>query len=93
MRSVKNLITIDKQIVSGTPVFKGTRVPVRALFTYMRKGYPLDEFFIDFPSVSKEHAQEVIAVAARIMTSDKLSKLYEAFIRRKPSGKVKKRSA
>jgi uncharacterized protein (DUF433 family) len=42
-------ITIDPEIVSGTPVFKGTRVPVEALLTNLEAGLSLDEFLEDFP--------------------------------------------
>jgi uncharacterized protein (DUF433 family) len=77
MYRVKNYITIDKDIVSGVPVFKGTRVPVQTLFDHLEDGITLDEFLLDFPSVSKKQARAVIAIAARIVTSENLAKLYE----------------
>ena len=46
----------DPEIMSGTPVFVGTRVPVKSLFDYLAAGDSLDEFFEDFPSVSREQA-------------------------------------
>ena len=52
----KNLITRSKDILGGTPVFTGTRVPVRALFDYLEAGRSLDEFLDDFPSVGKTQA-------------------------------------
>jgi uncharacterized protein (DUF433 family) len=52
-------INVDPEIVSGTPVFKGTRVPVDALFNNLSAGVSLDEFLENFPSVSRE---QVIAV-------------------------------
>ena len=58
----KKLITRSKDILGGTPVFKGTRVPVRALFDYLEAGRPLDEFLDDFPSVSKNQAIGLIKV-------------------------------
>jgi uncharacterized protein (DUF433 family) len=88
MYRVKNYITIDKDIVSGTPVFKGTRVPVITMFHHLEDGIPLDEFLMDFPSVTKKQARAVIAIAARIVTSEKLAKLYETAVRRKSSGKA-----
>lgn len=50
------LINRDPEIMSGTPVFMGTRVPVRNLFDYLAAGHPLDDFLDDFPSVTREQA-------------------------------------
>ena len=58
------LVTSRPDYLSGTPAFAGTRVPVRALFDYLAAGRPLDEFLLDFPDVSREHATAVIALAA-----------------------------
>ena len=69
MEIIKNLITIDKEILGGQPVFKGTRVPIESLFVHLEKGISLDEFLEDFPSVSKEVAVAVLAVEEKIMTS------------------------
>jgi uncharacterized protein (DUF433 family) len=44
----------DPEILGGTPVFVGTRVPLRNLIDYLEDGYSLDEFLDDFPSVSRE---------------------------------------
>ncbi len=46
----------DPEIMSGTPVFVGTRVPVRNLLDYLAAGYPLDVFLDEFPTVSREQA-------------------------------------
>jgi uncharacterized protein (DUF433 family) len=46
-------ITVDPEIVSGTPVFAGTRVPVDALITNLEAGLTLDEFLDNFPSVTR----------------------------------------
>jgi uncharacterized protein (DUF433 family) len=54
------LITIDADILGGTPVFKGTRVPVKSLFEYLENNYALDEFLECFPSVSRELACRVL---------------------------------
>ena len=51
-----DLITIDPDILGGTPVFKGTRVPVNTLIGYLERGYALDEFLECFPSVTREMA-------------------------------------
>lgn len=49
-------ITVDPEILSGTPVFAGTRVPVETLFNYILDGVTLDEFLENFPSVKREDA-------------------------------------
>ena len=54
---------IDPQVMSGTPCFAGTRVPVRTLFDYLSHGHPLDEFLDDFPTVSRELALAVLKLA------------------------------
>jgi uncharacterized protein (DUF433 family) len=46
----------DPEILSGTPVFVGTRVPVQSLFDYIECGDTLDEFLRQFPSVQREQA-------------------------------------
>jgi uncharacterized protein (DUF433 family) len=55
-----DLITVDPEILGGTPVFKGTRVPVRTLFEYLERNYTLEEFLGCFPSVSRELALRVL---------------------------------
>lgn len=52
----QRLITSDQEILSGIPVFTGTRVPAKALFDYLAHGHPLDDFLDDFPTVKREHA-------------------------------------
>ena len=46
----------DPEILGGTPVFVGTRVPFQTLLDYLEAGDPLDEFLEDFPTVSREQA-------------------------------------
>jgi uncharacterized protein (DUF433 family) len=53
-------ITIDPDIVSGTPVFRGTRVPVEALIDNLEAGLSLDEFLENFPTVTREQAMQVL---------------------------------
>jgi uncharacterized protein (DUF433 family) len=55
-----DLITIDPEILGGTPVFRGTRVPVKSLFDYLEDDYPLDEFLECFPTVTREMACRVL---------------------------------
>ena len=58
--TASDLITVDPEILGGTPVFKGTRVPVRTLFEYLESSYTLDEFLECFPSVPRELALRVL---------------------------------
>ena len=51
-----DLVTVDPEILGGTPVFKGTRVPVKTLFDYLENSYTIDEFLECFPSVTREMA-------------------------------------
>jgi uncharacterized protein (DUF433 family) len=48
-----SVVIQDPEILSGTPVFAGTRVPVRNLLDYLEGGYTLEEFLDDFPAVTK----------------------------------------
>ncbi|MCE0522351.1 MAG: DUF433 domain-containing protein [Methylacidiphilales bacterium] len=50
----------DPEIMGGTPVFVGTRVPVRTVFDYLADGSSLDEFLDDFPTVSRQNAVKVL---------------------------------
>ncbi len=50
------VIHCDPEIMGGTPVFVGTRVPFQTLLDYLEAGDPLDEFLDDFPTVSREQA-------------------------------------
>jgi uncharacterized protein (DUF433 family) len=56
----ESLITIHPDILGGTPVFKGTRVPVQALFDYLERDYTMAEFLECFPSVTREAATAVL---------------------------------
>ncbi len=57
------LITMSPQRLSGTPVFAGTRVPVKTLIDYLEAGESLEDFLDDFPSVTREHAIAVLELA------------------------------
>lgn len=74
MSTLFDVITVQPDVQFGKPVFKGTRVPVQSLFWHLEKGIALDEFLADFPSVTREQAEAVIAWAARrFETSDSLA--------------------
>lgn len=64
---IEEIVSVDPDVVSGTPVFKGTRVPVRALLDHLEAGDPLDKFLADFPSVSREQAVRFIELAGEAL--------------------------
>lgn len=63
-------VIIDPEILGGTPVFRGTRVPVRVLFEHLEAGDSLEVFLRDFPSVSRELAVQVLEDARAALTPD-----------------------
>ena len=63
-------IITDPDILGGTPVFAGTRVPVATLFEHLESGCSLDEFLDWFPTVKREAAVEMLMEAHRRLTKD-----------------------
>jgi uncharacterized protein (DUF433 family) len=57
---MQDAVTRDLQVMHGTPVFRGTRVPVKTLFDYLENGETLDDFLEGFPTVSRELAIQVL---------------------------------
>jgi len=55
----------DPEILGGTPVFTGTRVPLRSLFDYLEGGESLDEFLRQFPSVRRDQAIAALDMARK----------------------------
>jgi uncharacterized protein (DUF433 family) len=74
---IKKIISKDPEVLDGTPVFAGTRVPIETLFDHLEAGVSLDEFLVDFPTVSKDQAVALLAIASKILNSKDLEKLYE----------------
>ena len=66
-------ITVDPEILGGTPVFRGTRVPVDALLSNLEAGVSIDEFLENFPSVTREQVVEVLEFSRS--TLKKLTKM------------------
>lgn len=64
------LIVKDPEILSGEPVFAGTRVPVKALTDYLEAGDTLDVFLDDFPSVTREQAIQFLELAREALCAD-----------------------
>ena len=57
------IITIDPNVMSGTPCFRGTRVPFKNLIDYLEGGHSLGEFLAQFPSVTREMAVQALGEA------------------------------
>ena len=66
----KLIVTIDPQILGGTPVFTGTRVPVKNLFDYLEAGDSLEVFLDAFPSVTREQAVAALEMAREALVAD-----------------------
>ena len=63
MDSKASVVHSDPEILGGTPVFVGTRVPVKSLYDYLEAGDSLDEFLESFPSVSRDQAVAALELA------------------------------
>jgi uncharacterized protein (DUF433 family) len=74
---IKDLISIDPEVLGGQTVFKGTRVPIETLFDHLESGSSLDLFLEDFPSVSRDQAIGTLEIANKLLNSKNITKLYE----------------
>ena len=74
---IRELITIDNEILGGQTVFKGTRVPVETLFDHLEAGISLDQFLEDFPTVSREQAIALLDWANTLLNTKNLDQLHE----------------
>lgn len=64
-----SVIHRDRDILGGTPVFVGTRVPLRNLIDYLERGHSLDQFLDAFPSVSRKQAIAALEAAHELLTA------------------------
>jgi uncharacterized protein (DUF433 family) len=64
-----SLIISDPEIMSGTPCFAGTRVPVKNLYDYLESGESLESFLSDFPTVEQAQAIEVLELSEELVIS------------------------
>jgi uncharacterized protein (DUF433 family) len=65
--SMQNIIISDPEILSGTPVFRGTRVPVKNLFDYLETGETIEAFLHSFPTVSREQAIAALELSEHLL--------------------------
>ncbi len=73
MTNLSSVIHSDPDVLSGTPVFVGTRVPVKNLLDYLAAGDPLSDFLDHFPSVKREQAIAVLQLAKEMLTTQLLT--------------------
>ena len=71
------VINVDSDILGGTPVFEGTRVPVKNLFDYLETGETMDDFLRDFDSVQRSQALRVLELSKKMIETS-TSILYES---------------
>jgi uncharacterized protein (DUF433 family) len=58
-----NAVTVNPKIQGGLPCFGGTRVPVSSLFDHLQRGYTVEEFIADFPTVAREQVDAILEMA------------------------------
>ncbi len=61
------VINIDAEILGGTPVFSGTRVPIKNLFDYLETGESIETFLQDFQGVKKEQVIKVLEISQKLI--------------------------
>lgn len=75
---IRDIISIDNEVLGGQTVFKGTRVPVESLFDHLEAGISLDVFLEDFPTVSKIQAVALLEWSSKLLNTKNLDQLYAA---------------
>ncbi len=76
-----DVIEINANILGGTPVFKGTRVPIEVFFDHVESGVTIENFVQDFPTVNKEQCVQLLELAEELLTSPNLKQFYERVVR------------
>ena len=69
MPTLESVVRTDPEVLGGTPVFAGTRVPINNLLDYLAAGDSLERFLEHFPSVSREQAVAAIEIAKDLLTA------------------------
>ena len=64
-----DLITVDPEILHGTPVFKGTRVPVDFLYDYLEAGDSIDAFLRQYPGVSRDAVIGILEISRKFVAA------------------------
>ena len=66
----EQIISCDEEVMGGTPVFAGTRVPVESLIAHLKAGDRLDDFLEGFPTVSREQAEAFLELALHAVLAE-----------------------
>jgi uncharacterized protein (DUF433 family) len=74
---LQEIINIDAGVMSGTPVFNGTRVPIQSLFWHIEEGISIEDFLDDFPSVSRDQIDALLALVGKTFESRNIHRVYE----------------
>lgn len=74
---ISDIVTINQEIQSGTPVFKGTRVPIQSLFWHLESNITIDEFLEDFPSVTKNQVVQLLELTNKMVNTPQVIQFYE----------------
>lgn len=69
LRGVDEVVSVDPEVMSGAPVFRGTRVPIQTLLDHLEAGDPLEVFLKDFPTVSREIAIRFLELAGEAVVT------------------------
>jgi uncharacterized protein (DUF433 family) len=67
--TLESVVRCDPEVLGGTPVFAGTRVPIKNLVDYLSAGDPLERFLEHFPSVTREQAVAALEIAGDLLAS------------------------
>jgi uncharacterized protein (DUF433 family) len=71
--NMSQVVVINSNILSGTPVFAGTRVPAESLFDYLKRGRSIDYFLEQFPTVKREQVETLLDEAKATTLPDRKS--------------------
>ncbi len=66
--ALNKYVSVSPEVLGGTPVFKGTRVPIKILFDYLKGGDNIQEFLENYPSVKKSFAQKILELLSNYLT-------------------------
>lgn len=66
---VKAVVSVDPEVMSGAPVFRGTRVPIQTLLDHLEAGESLEVFLADFPTVSRQQAVRLLELAGEAVVA------------------------
>lgn len=64
-----NIVSVQREVMGGTPVFRGTRVPVQTFLDYVEGGETIDQFLEDFPTVSRDMVIAYLEHSKKLMLS------------------------